>query len=229
MTAVASNVVSTTPSFAFNISKLAPGISKPKPKPKTAARKHSVTDISATNPSSVEPAATDLSAVNPSSLKPVVTNAAAIDPENHQNYNRNGEIITTAEDSTHATLIHQQSQNDSIQTTSADDASQASFHVTDSMLAHFPHIDPSNVNAQIVYIPLSLSTYASHTFVQVTFGYIFKDVDLINEALNATRLYRPDSNKSLAMIGDSVLQTNIIRDWYPTFQSRGTYSKPRSS
>jgi hypothetical protein len=230
MTAVASNVVSTTPSFAFNISKLAPGMSKPKLKPKTTAYKHFVTASSATKSSSVvKPAATNSSAISVSSLKPAVTNTAAIDPEKHQNYTRNEEIITTADYSTHATPIHHHSQHYSIQISPTDDASQASFHVTDSMLAHFPHIDPSNVNAEIVYIPLSPSTYASHTSIQVTFGYIFKDVDLINEALNATRLYRPDSNKSLAMIGDSVLQTNIIRDWYPTFQSRGTYSKPRSS
>jgi hypothetical protein len=222
MTAVASNVVSTTPSIAFDISKLAPRMSKPKSKPKTTAYKHSVTASSATNPSLVvKPAVTNSSAINLSLPKPAVTNAAATNPKDHQNYNRNEEINTTAEDSTHATLMHHHGQNDSTQTVPTDDFSQASFHVTDSMLAHFPHIDPSNVNAQIVHIPISPSTYASHTFIQVTFGYIFKDVNLTNEALNATRHYRPDSNKSLAMIGDSVLQINIIREWYPTFQSRG--------
>jgi hypothetical protein len=225
MTAVASNVVSATPSTVFNISKLASG--KSKLEAKTTAHEPAVTASSTTNPSSVvKPAATKFSAMNLSSPNSAVTDAAATDPENYQNYTRNEEIITTAEDSTHATLIHHHGQSASTQTVPTDDASQASFHVTDSMLAHFPHSDPSNVNAQIVYIPLSPSTYASHTFIQVIFGYIFKDVNLINEALNATRLYRPDSNKSLAMIGDSVLRTNIIRDWYPTWQSRGTYSKP---
>jgi hypothetical protein len=151
-------------------------------------------------------------AINPSSLKPAVTNAAATNSKDHHNYIRNEEIITTAEDSTYATLIHHQSQNDSIQTTSINDALQASFHVTELMLALFPQIDPSNVNIQTVNIPTSPNSDVWHTFIQTTFGYIFKDVNLINEALDATRFYRPDSNKSLAMISDSVLQSNIIRD-----------------
>jgi hypothetical protein len=91
------------------------------------------------------------------------------------------------------------------------------------MLALFPQIDPSNVNIQTVDIPTSPNSDVSHTFIQTTFGYIFKDVKLINEALDATRFHRPDSNKSLAMISASDLQTNIIRDWYPTLQSRGMY------
>jgi hypothetical protein len=219
MAAVASNVVSATSSIASNISKPASG--KSRPKARTTAHKHSVTASATTNLSSVDkPAVTNSSATNPSSLEPAATNTTATNPENHQTYIRNEEIITTVEDPTHATLISHQSQNDSIQTAPTVDVSQAHFHVTDSMLALLPHIDPSNVNAQAVFVPTSPNRYASHAFIQATFGYIFKDVNLINEALDATRLYQPDSNKSLAMIGDSVLQTNIIREWYPTFQSR---------
>jgi hypothetical protein len=61
-------------------------------------------------------------------------------------------------------------------------------------------------------------------FIRDTFGYTFKDLNLLNEALDTTGLYRPQSNQSLALIGDSILQLTIYRDWYPSRQLKGMYS-----
>lgn len=58
-------------------------------------------------------------------------------------------------------------------------------------------------------------------FIRNTFGYSFNDLNLLDEALDATGLLRVDSNQSLALIGDSVLQTIIYRDWYPRRQPKG--------
>jgi hypothetical protein len=58
-------------------------------------------------------------------------------------------------------------------------------------------------------------------FIRDTFGYTFKNLDLLDEALDTTGLYRPQSNQSLALIGDSILQLTIYRDWYPSRQLKG--------
>jgi hypothetical protein len=58
-------------------------------------------------------------------------------------------------------------------------------------------------------------------FIRDTFGYTFKDLNLLDEALDTTGLYRPQSNQSLALIGDSILQLTIYRDWYPSRQLKG--------
>jgi hypothetical protein len=55
-------------------------------------------------------------------------------------------------------------------------------------------------------------------FIRDTFGYTFQDLNLLHEALDTTGLYRPQSNQSLALIGDSILQLTIYRDWYPSRQ-----------
>jgi hypothetical protein len=59
-------------------------------------------------------------------------------------------------------------------------------------------------------------------FIRDTFGYTFKDLNLLDEALDTTGLYRPQSNQSLALVGDSILQLTIYRDWYPSRQLKGT-------
>lgn len=58
-------------------------------------------------------------------------------------------------------------------------------------------------------------------FIRDTFGYTFKDLNLLDEALDTTGLFRPQSNQSLALIGDSILQLTIYRDWYPSRQLKG--------
>lgn len=58
-------------------------------------------------------------------------------------------------------------------------------------------------------------------FIRDTFGYTFMDLNLLDEALDTTGLYRPQSNQSLALIGDSILQLTIYRDWYPGRQPKG--------
>lgn len=58
-------------------------------------------------------------------------------------------------------------------------------------------------------------------FIRDTFGYTFKDLSFLDEALDTTGLYRPQSNQALALIGDSILQTTIYRDWYPSRQLKG--------
>ena len=58
-------------------------------------------------------------------------------------------------------------------------------------------------------------------YIRDTFGYTFKDLNLLDEALDTTGAYRAQSNQSLALIGDSILQTIIYRDWYPSKQLKG--------
>jgi hypothetical protein len=211
MAAVVNTVFSQLPDIVVNASKPALNVKKTKAKPTTAARK---------------PSATDTSPISLSSVKPAVTNANATTLPIHENQISNEETIITTQDSTLATFVHHHSQNASIQTAPTNNASQTSIHTTGSTPALFPHFNP--LNLRIHQTPSS--SYAAHTFIQVTFGYIFKNVNLINEALDTTtRMYRPDSNKSLALIGDSVLQTNIVRDWYLMWESRGTNPKSRSA
>ena len=64
-------------------------------------------------------------------------------------------------------------------------------------------------------------TLRDFEYIRDTFGYAFKDLSLLNEALNATPVHRPQSNQSLALIGDSILQLTIYRDWYPSRQLKG--------
>lgn len=59
-------------------------------------------------------------------------------------------------------------------------------------------------------------------YIRDTFGYSFKDLRLLDEALDTTGIrYRVQSNQSLALIGDSILQLTIYRDWYPSRQLKG--------
>lgn len=64
-------------------------------------------------------------------------------------------------------------------------------------------------------------TVRDFDYIRDTFGYAFKDLSLLNEALDATPTHRPQSNQSLALIGDSILQLTIYRDWYPSRQLKG--------
>jgi hypothetical protein len=64
-------------------------------------------------------------------------------------------------------------------------------------------------------------TLRDFDYIRDTFGYAFKDLSLLNEALDATPTHRPQSNQSLALIGDSILQLTIYRDWYPSRQLKG--------
>ena len=64
-------------------------------------------------------------------------------------------------------------------------------------------------------------TLRDFEYIRDTFGYAFKDLSLLNEALDATPTHRPQSNQSLALIGDSILQLTIYRDWYPSRQLKG--------
>ena len=64
-------------------------------------------------------------------------------------------------------------------------------------------------------------TLNASEYIRDTFGYTFKDLRLLGEALDTTGIYRPQSNQSLALIGDSTLQLTIYRDWYPSRQLKG--------
>ena len=64
-------------------------------------------------------------------------------------------------------------------------------------------------------------TLNASEYIRDTFGYTFKDLRLLGEALDTTGIYRPQSNQSLALIGDSILQLTIYRDWYPSRQLKG--------
>lgn len=71
---------------------------------------------------------------------------------------------------------------------------------------------------------MTTNKFAAQVFIFNTFGYHFNNVNFLNETLDTAGMYRASSNQSLALIGDSVLQTNIYRDWYPTRQPKGKSS-----
>ena len=65
-------------------------------------------------------------------------------------------------------------------------------------------------------------TLNAFEYIRDTFGYAFKDPRLLAEALNTTPALRAQSNQSLALIGDSILQLTIYRDWHPSRQPKDT-------
>ena len=59
-------------------------------------------------------------------------------------------------------------------------------------------------------------------YIRDTFGYTFKNLSLLYEAHDTTAIrYCAQSNQTLALIGDSVLNLIIYRDWYPSKQLKG--------
>jgi hypothetical protein len=64
-------------------------------------------------------------------------------------------------------------------------------------------------------------TPTAFEFIRNTFGHTLNDLRLLKEALDTTGTYRPQSNQSLALIGNSILQTTIYREWYPSKQLKG--------
>jgi dsRNA-specific ribonuclease len=71
--------------------------------------------------------------------------------------------------------------------------------------------------------PRAIRDPISHAYISATFGYNFKNLDLLNEAFDTTGFYpaRPDKTKRMALIGDSVIQTILVRDRFPTGQTKG--------
>lgn len=72
---------------------------------------------------------------------------------------------------------------------------------------------------------MTTNSISAYTYIRLTFGYSFNDTSFLDEALDTTGLYRAGSNQSLALIGDSVLQANIYRDWYPSKQPKGSLTE----
>lgn len=103
----------------------------------------------------------------------------------------------------------------------------AQSHCFEAQRTHSQRSPISATVTQNNNIKMSSVTDGAHIYITATFGYTFKNLNLLYEALDTTGLYRVGGNSRLAMIGDSVLQSNILRDWYPTGQTRGEC--PRSS
>lgn len=68
---------------------------------------------------------------------------------------------------------------------------------------------------------MTSNSNSADIFIRPAFGYSFNDLSLLDEALDTTGLLRVGSNQSLALIGDSIIQTIIYRDWYPSRQPKG--------
>lgn len=58
-------------------------------------------------------------------------------------------------------------------------------------------------------------------FITNRFGYSIQDLGLVAEAMDATGLFQPGSNKRLAIVGDAALKIAIAVAWYPTGAPRG--------
>jgi hypothetical protein len=72
-------------------------------------------------------------------------------------------------------------------------------------------------DAYLKVAPRAIRDPNSRAYISATFGYDFKNLDLLEQALDASGIYpnRPGQNKRMAMIGDSVIHTALIRDWLP--------------
>lgn len=57
-------------------------------------------------------------------------------------------------------------------------------------------------------------------FITDFFGYSMEDFGLVAEAMDATGLLRPESNRRLAIVGDAALKIAIAAAWYPTGATR---------
>jgi hypothetical protein len=68
---------------------------------------------------------------------------------------------------------------------------------------------------------------ATVSFIR-TSGYTLRNTNLLIEALNTTGLYRPGSNQSLALVSDSILQTIVSQDWYPSKEPQGASTKAQT-
>lgn len=58
-------------------------------------------------------------------------------------------------------------------------------------------------------------------FITDRFGYSIQDLGLVAEAMDTTGIFRPGSNKRLAIVGDAALKIAIAVAWYPTGAPRG--------
>lgn len=58
-------------------------------------------------------------------------------------------------------------------------------------------------------------------FITNRFGYSIQDLGLVAEAMDTTGIFRPGSNKRLAIVGDAALKIAIAVAWYPTGAPRG--------
>ena len=109
--------------------------------------------------------------------------------------------------------------SDPIITASSDDVNSAHAPtVTTSSKRKQSSVDAQEQALESSKKPRRLNDFE---YIRNTFGYTFKDLNLLDEALDTTSAYRAQSNQSLALIGDSILQTIIYRDWYPSKQLKG--------
>jgi hypothetical protein len=74
-------------------------------------------------------------------------------------------------------------------------------------------------------LPVDGKTLASmstaHASISATFGYDFKKLDLLKEALDTTDIYYPEANERLAMLGKSLINLNLLHDWFPSNEPEG--------
>lgn len=57
-------------------------------------------------------------------------------------------------------------------------------------------------------------------FITNRFGYSIQELRLVAEAMDATGLFPPGSNRRLAIVGDAALKMAIAAAWYPTGGTR---------
>jgi hypothetical protein len=99
---------------------------------------------------------------------------------------------------------------------------------TDRLLNALPSKPLSNSTDILFEVHLKVAPRAirdpiSKAYIIATFGYRFTNLDLLDEAFDASSVYpdRPDSNKRMAVIGDKVIDLILQSDWFPTGQPKG--------
>jgi hypothetical protein len=99
---------------------------------------------------------------------------------------------------------------------------------TDRLLNALPSKPLSNSTDILFEVHLKVAPRAirnpiSKAYIRATSSYYFKNLDLLDEAFDASSVYpdRPDSNKRMAVIGDKVIDLILQNDWFPTGQPKG--------
>jgi hypothetical protein len=87
-----------------------------------------------------------------------------------------------------------------------------------------PHSKSTDIlfEIRLKVAPRAIRDPISKAYIHATFGYRFKNLDLLNEAFDASDAYPewPDMNKNMALIGDKIIDLILLNDWKLTGQTK---------
>jgi hypothetical protein len=98
---------------------------------------------------------------------------------------------------------------------------------TDRLLDALPSKSLSNstdciYDTYLKVAPRAIRDPISKAYIRATFGYRFKNLDLLEEAFDASSFYpdHPDMNKNMALVGDKIIDLILLNDWDRTGQTK---------